>query len=272
MSSLRYSRVNVRLYAVLLASLALPLVQAHSADAPQLTVTSESTDGTGVFTYTGTNGWQSQTIPAKMPGTGQPGTAQPLTAVDITTIFQNIAAGSTAVGTKKFALTKIVCTGITTDKVIYDTAAGSVTIPKEVMAAGSKIACTFTNTWSPPLPVNILAAQYENPDRQKLCDVSLPLKVACEYDATKFTANSNPGCKVPDYPNYCGDAITYPVAAGTARMGKQRLRVVWKCGDSERYCNTWYAGYPLTVICTNGASDPFGESKGACGWANMELR
>jgi hypothetical protein len=61
---------------------------------PTVTLTKISNGGVGGFTFTGTNGWSSQTITTLTSGTGVSGATQTLTAASTaTTITETIPAG-----------------------------------------------------------------------------------------------------------------------------------------------------------------------------------
>ena len=109
---------------------------------PTLTLSAVSmgSGGGSNFTFTGTNGWTSQTITTVSSGVAVTGTPKNLNVpTTATTITETVPPG--------FALTAIACSGLgdggtatphlTTASVVLDAAATS---------AGSNIACTFTNT------------------------------------------------------------------------------------------------------------------------------
>jgi uncharacterized repeat protein (TIGR01451 family) len=110
---------------------------------PTVTLTKISNGGVGGFTFTGTNGWASQTITTAVSGTGVSGPAQTLTALSTaTTVTETIPPG--------YKVTAISCTGYTgATAPAYDLTAGSAAIPASGTAAGANIACTMTNSKLP---------------------------------------------------------------------------------------------------------------------------
>ena len=105
---------------------------------PTVTLTKVSTGGVGGFTFTGNNGWASQTITTAISGTGVTGATQTLTAAGTAT---TITEGALAT----FALTSVTCTGIAGANYSVNLGARSVTFNAAGTAAGSAIACTFSN-------------------------------------------------------------------------------------------------------------------------------
>lgn len=109
---------------------------------PILDITKVSEGGVGSFTFTGTNGWTSQTITTTVAGTGVTGQYQALAAASTaTTITETIPAG--------YAVTAISCTGIGSGTATPNLAAGSVTLNAAATASANNIACTFTNAKLP---------------------------------------------------------------------------------------------------------------------------
>ena len=110
---------------------------------PTVTLTKISNGGVGGFTFTGTNGWSSQTITTVTSGTGVSGALQTLTAAaTATTITEGIPAG--------YALASAACTGLGSGgTAVPNLATGSLVLDAAATAAGSNIACTFTNTRLP---------------------------------------------------------------------------------------------------------------------------
>ncbi|MDP9914354.1 hypothetical protein J2W27_006494, partial [Variovorax boronicumulans] len=111
---------------------------------PTVTVTKRSLGGIGTFAFTGTNGFSSQSITTATPGTGVAGATQPLTAPGIATTITESAPPA------GFSLTAISCTGLgaggTATPTINGASGGNVVLNAAATAAGSDIACTFTNT------------------------------------------------------------------------------------------------------------------------------
>jgi uncharacterized repeat protein (TIGR01451 family) len=110
---------------------------------PTITVTKISNGAVGGFTFTGNNGWSSQTITTITSGTGVAGAAQTLTApATATTITETIPAG--------YVLASASCTGLGTGGTATpNLATGAIALDAAATAAGSNIACTFTNTKLP---------------------------------------------------------------------------------------------------------------------------
>jgi uncharacterized repeat protein (TIGR01451 family) len=116
---------------------------------PTVTLTKISNGSVGPFTFTGTNGWASQTITTVTSGTGVAGATQTLTAAStVTDISETLPAG--------YTLTSIVCTGLgagsatpnLTSAPVGGIPAYSVRLDAVATVAGANIACTFTNTLS----------------------------------------------------------------------------------------------------------------------------
>ena len=105
---------------------------------PTITLTQISIGGTSGFTFTGTNGWSSQTITTTSSGVGVTGATQQLAAAaTATTITQAIPSG--------YIVTAINCSGFSSGNVTPNLAGGSVTFDASAAAAGNALACTFTN-------------------------------------------------------------------------------------------------------------------------------
>jgi len=110
---------------------------------PTLTLTKISNGGVGAFTFTGTNGWASQTITTATAGTGVAGATQTLTTAGAaTTITETSVAG--------YAVTAISCTGLGVGGTATpNLSSGSVTLDAAAVGPAASIACTFTNTKLP---------------------------------------------------------------------------------------------------------------------------
>jgi hypothetical protein len=117
---------------------------------PTVTLTKVSNGGTGAFTFTGDNGFTSTNITTVSTGVGVAGTTRTLAAAGTsTTITESTIPDG-------FFLTGVSCSGLgfggtatpdlVNNRVVLDTAA---------TAAGSSIACTFTNSAADPNNVNI---------------------------------------------------------------------------------------------------------------------
>lgn len=102
-------------------------------------ITKVSNGSAGPFTFTGTNGWTSQTITTVTPGTGVAGARQVLAAASTaTTITETIPAN--------YLLTGITCTGLGSGGTFTpNLITGAVAFNAAATAAGSDISCTFTN-------------------------------------------------------------------------------------------------------------------------------
>ena len=113
---------------------------------PTITLTKISNGGVGGFTFTGTNGWASQTITTVTSGVGVTGATQTLTAASTaTTITETIPAG--------YILTSITCSGLGGGTATPNLATGEVTLDAAATAAAHAIACTFTNARLPSVTV-----------------------------------------------------------------------------------------------------------------------
>ena len=109
---------------------------------PTITLTKISNGAVGGFTFTGTNGWASQTITTVTSGVGVAGATQTLTAASTsTTITEAVPAG--------YSLASATCSGIGAGTA---TLAGNVlTLNAAATAPGNVVACTFTNTKLPTI-------------------------------------------------------------------------------------------------------------------------
>ena len=113
---------------------------------PTVTLTKISNGDVGGFTFTGTNGWASQTITTVTSGVGVTGATQTLTAASTaTTITETIPAG--------YILTSITCSGLGGGTATPNLATGEVTLDATATAAANAIACTFTNARLPSVTV-----------------------------------------------------------------------------------------------------------------------
>ena len=103
-----------------------------------LTLTKVSVGGARAFTFTGNNGWTSQTLTTTAPSVGVTGATQTLTSPGTaTTITETMPTG--------FVLSSVTCTGMGTGGTVTP-AASSFTLNAAAVAAGSNIACTVTNS------------------------------------------------------------------------------------------------------------------------------
>jgi uncharacterized repeat protein (TIGR01451 family) len=111
------------------------------AGVASVTVRKVSNAGTGSFTFSGTNGWITQSIATVSPGTAVNSQSQGLLVAGVaTTIVEAAPTG--------FTLESIVCTGVgtgTASATINGTNGGSVLLNAAATAAGNNVVCTFTN-------------------------------------------------------------------------------------------------------------------------------
>ena len=117
---------------------------------PTLTLTVLSNGGARGFTFTGTNGWSSQTITTVTSGVGVVGATQTLSyASTSTTITQAIPTG--------YTLTSISCSGLGSGNATPNLGSGTITLDASATAAGNTIACTFTNTKIPTFKLQVIS-------------------------------------------------------------------------------------------------------------------
>jgi uncharacterized repeat protein (TIGR01451 family) len=110
------------------------------AGLPSVTVRKVSNGGTGTFTFTGSNGWITQSVTTATPGTAASSQSQGLLAGVATTIAESAPTG--------FVLESITCTGLGTGSAsptVNGTSGGSVLLNAAATAAGNNVVCTFTN-------------------------------------------------------------------------------------------------------------------------------
>jgi len=110
---------------------------------PTLTLTKVSNGGVGAFTFSGTNGWSTQTITTTTPGTGVSGATQTLASPATATVITEIAPSG-------YLLTGVNCTGMGSGGTATLNG-NSLTLSAAAVAAGANIACTFTNARLPTL-------------------------------------------------------------------------------------------------------------------------
>ncbi len=114
----------------------------------KLTLTKISNGAVGGFTFTGNNGWTSQTITTiSSGGLGVTGATQTLAAAATsTTINETIPAD--------YTLASVSCTGLGLGGTANaNLSTGALVLDVAATAAGSNIACTFTNTKTPTMKV-----------------------------------------------------------------------------------------------------------------------
>ncbi len=100
-----------------------------------------SNGGVGGFTFTGNNGWSSQTITTITSGVGVAGATQILTGASTATTITESAPPA------GFALTAVSCSGLGAGgTATVNLSTRSVLLDAAATAPGSAIACTFTNT------------------------------------------------------------------------------------------------------------------------------
>jgi hypothetical protein len=118
---------------------------------PTVTLTKVSNGAVGSFSFTGSNGFAGQTITTTAPGVGVAGATLSLTAAGVVTTLTESAPPA------GFALASISCSGLGAGGTLStNLATRTVTLDAAATAAGSAIACTFTNTAAvgpPPGPV-----------------------------------------------------------------------------------------------------------------------
>lgn len=120
---------------------------ACSAPVPTVTLTKVSSGGVGTFGFTGSNGFSGQSITTLTSGTGVAGATQTLTAAGVST---TITESTPPPG---YSLSSISCTGLGSGGAATpDLGNRTMTLNAAATAAGSAIACTFTNTVTGPLP------------------------------------------------------------------------------------------------------------------------
>lgn len=118
-----------------------------NAASATVTVSKVSNGGVGPFGFTGSNGLAAQTITTTAAGSAVAGAIQTLTAPGVaTTITEDPLPAN-------YALTGVSCTGLGAGGTATpDLPNRRVTLDAAATAAGSNIACTFTNTFTPPFP------------------------------------------------------------------------------------------------------------------------
>lgn len=114
-----------------------------NAATARISITKVSNGGTGTFAFSGTNGFAPQDITTASPGVGVTGATQVLATPGTATRITEAAPPS------GFVLASIACTGLgvggTAIATINGSGGGFVDLSALATAAGSNIACTFTN-------------------------------------------------------------------------------------------------------------------------------
>ncbi len=119
---------------------------------PTLTVTKVSVGGVSTFSFTGSNGFTNQNITTLTSGVGVAGATQSLTAAGTST---TITESATPAG---YVLTSIVCSGMGSGGTATpNLGTRTVTLDAAATAAGSAIACTFTNVAQGSITINKVA-------------------------------------------------------------------------------------------------------------------
>lgn len=122
-----------------------PLVQTPVPN-PRLTLTKVTLGGAGgPFTFTGDNGWTSQSLTTVTAGTGVAGATQTLAGTVPTTITESAMPAG-------YALGSVTCTNVPAGgTATVNLVARTVSFDAAAMVRGADIACTFTNTRLPRL-------------------------------------------------------------------------------------------------------------------------
>jgi trimeric autotransporter adhesin len=119
----------------------------NDANLASIVVRKTTVGGVGTFSFTGNNGFSSQSITTTVAGTPTAALPQPLTPGATTITEAAPPAG--------FTLTGIVCTGLgtggTATPTINGTSGGNVVLNAAAVVNGSNIVCTFTNARLPIL-------------------------------------------------------------------------------------------------------------------------
>ena len=108
---------------------------------PTLTLIKISNGNVGAFSFTGTNGWASQTITTLTSGAGITGAKQVLTAVSASTAITETPATG-------FVLASATCTNMGVGG-SASLVGNTLTLNSAATAQGKDVACTFTNTKTP---------------------------------------------------------------------------------------------------------------------------
>lgn len=116
---------------------------------PTVTLATVSNGGVGTFSFTGNNGFASQSITTMTAGVGVAAPLQTLTAAGAVTA---IAEAAPPAG---YTLTALSCSGLGAGGTATpNLAARTVTLDAAATASGSAITCTFTNTFDPTVVVS----------------------------------------------------------------------------------------------------------------------
>ena len=121
-----------------------------------VTIIKTSLGGTGGFTFTGTNGWTSQTITTVSSGVGVTGATQSLAAPSTaTTITETIPPG--------YFISAISCSGLGGGTATPNLLTGSVTLDATATAVNNAIVCNYTNTADAPALTVVKSASTTGP-------------------------------------------------------------------------------------------------------------
>jgi uncharacterized repeat protein (TIGR01451 family) len=109
---------------------------------PTVQISKRATGGTGTFTFSGGNGFGSDSINVATAGATVAGAVKALTAANVQTVLTEPAASMPA----GFTFAGATCSGLSGGATaVVDTAARTVTLPAAGLANGAAVACTFTN-------------------------------------------------------------------------------------------------------------------------------
>ncbi len=112
-----------------------------ASTAPTVQLTKISIGGVGNFSFTGSNGFASDSITTVTPGVGVAGAVRTLAASGASTVITESAMPA------GYTLRAISCSGLGAGGTATpNLGAGTVTLNTAATAAGAAIACTFTNT------------------------------------------------------------------------------------------------------------------------------
>jgi uncharacterized repeat protein (TIGR01451 family) len=108
---------------------------------PSMTVRKISNGGTGTFSFSGTNGWVTQSVSTITAGTARDSQSEALLDVNVATTITEAAPFG-------YSLQSITCTGLgagTATPTVNGVNGGSVLISAAAAVSGNNIVCTFTN-------------------------------------------------------------------------------------------------------------------------------
>jgi uncharacterized repeat protein (TIGR01451 family) len=173
---------------------------------PTIQVSKTSLGGVGGFTFTGTNGWASQTITTVTAGTAVSGAVQTLTAASTaTTLTETIPAG--------YAMTAATCSGIGSGAATPNLAAGTITLTAPATAAGNVITCAVTNT---KLPTLTLVKTITNDNGGTATLATFPLTAAGPVTITGTSGTASVTSQLVPVGTYALSETTSPAYAASA--------------------------------------------------------